>query len=57
MRVRHLEHEVVLIHNTIVGEATHGGDVLVGDIKLGGRLVAVGTLLANLVHLWKEQSN
>jgi len=47
----YLDHEEVLIDNTIVREATHWGDVLVGHIKLCAALVAVLILLAHPVHL------
>ena len=51
MDCTHLDHEEVLIDNTIVGEAAHGSDVLVSHIKLCAALVAVLTLLADPVHL------
>jgi len=47
----YLDHEEVLIDNTIVREATHWGDVLVSHIKLCAALVAVLVLLAHPVHL------
>ena len=28
-----LDHEVVSLHHTVVGEATHGGDVLLGPVR------------------------
>merc|ERR1711977_186040 len=55
-----LEHDVVLVHLTVVGEATKGRDALHGKIELGGRVVlgdlAVGTTgaLSDLVHLLVE---
>ena len=42
-----LEHDVVLVHNTIVGEATHGGDGLNRQIVLG---LGVGVLSLVLTH-------
>lgn len=47
----YLDHEEVLVDNTVVGETTHGGDLLVSHIKLGAALVAVLILLAHPVHL------
>ena len=47
----YLDHEEVLVDNTVVGETTHGGDLLVSHIKLGAALVAVVILLAHSVHL------
>lgn len=43
-----LEHDVLLIDNTIVSEATHGGDVLLSEIGLSRRVV--GDLLAALIN-------
>lgn len=37
-----LEHEVVVLDDTIVRETTHGGDGLLGDIRLGGSIAVVG---------------
>merc|ERR1711977_436395 len=57
-----LEHDVVLVHLTIVGEATEGRDALDGKIELGGRVVlrdlAISTTdtLGDLVHLLVELS-
>ena len=31
-----LDHEEVVVHDTVVGEATHGRDGLGGEVKLGG---------------------
>ena len=52
-RDRALEHEVVVLDDTVVGEATHGGDGLPGDIVLGR---GVGAVLAraNAVDLLVE---
>ena len=36
-----LEHEEVVLDDTIVGEATHGRDGLLGDISLGGGVAFV----------------
>jgi hypothetical protein len=51
----YLEHDEVLVDDPVVGEATHGGDVLLGHIILGGSAVskfAAGLpLLPDLVHL------
>jgi hypothetical protein len=38
-----LEHEVVVLDDTVVGEATHRRDRLFGDIGLGRRVALVGT--------------
>ena len=40
---RALEDKEVVLDDTVVGEATHGRDLLVGDVRLGGR---VGDILA-----------
>jgi len=45
-----LDHEPVLIDNTIVGESSHGGDGLKGEIVLSGGVVLVRAL-ANTVDL------
>lgn len=37
-----LEHEVVVLDDTIVREATHRGDGLLGDIRLGRSVTVVG---------------
>lgn len=47
----YLDHQEVLVDDTVVREATHGGDVLLGDVKLCAGIVHVTTLLANPVHL------
>jgi hypothetical protein len=53
------EHEVIE-HGTVVGEATHGGDALLGEIELrGGVLVLDGTVgllgsIADAIHLLVE---
>ena len=36
-----LEHEVVVLDDTVVREATHGRDRLLGDVVLGGRVAVV----------------
>lgn len=49
-----LDHEEVVLDNTVVGEATHGGDGLGGQVELsGGRLLirTVGDAVDLLVHL------
>ena len=38
-----LDHQVVVLDDTVVGETTHGRDLLVGDVGLGG---GVGGVLA-----------
>merc|ERR1711879_109272 len=43
-----LDHHPVLVHLTVVGEATHGGDALLGLILLGHG--ALGVLLRVLAH-------
>eukprot|EP00967_Tisochrysis_lutea_P032582 scaffold38540_cov20-Tisochrysis_lutea.AAC.2 len=53
----HLDHQEVLLDDAVVGEAAHGGDVLLGDIEVSGRAVARVTLLAQLVHLRKGGSH
>ena len=50
-RSAYLDHDKVLVDDAIVGEAAHGGDVLLGHINLCRGQVAVLALLANLVHL------
>lgn len=47
----YLDHEEVLVNNSIVGEAAHGGDVLLSHIKFSATLVALLILLAHPVHL------
>lgn len=34
-----LDHDKVIVHLTVVGETTHGGDALVGQIVLRGGVV------------------
>lgn len=49
-----LDHEEVVVDDTIVGEATHGGDGLLGEIELGGGrglVSTVGETVDLLVHL------
>lgn len=52
-----LDHDEVLVDDTVVGEATHGSDVLLGDIVVGGGVVINGLALnglstsSNAVHL------
>ena len=36
-----LEHEEVTTDNTVVGEATHGGDALLGKVELGGTVAVL----------------
>ena len=36
-----LEHQVVVLDDTVVREATHGRDRLLGDVVLGGRVAVV----------------
>ena len=36
-----LEHEVVVLDDTVVGEATHRGDGLLRDIGLGRRITLI----------------
>ena len=36
-----LEHEVVVLDDTVVGEATHGGDGLLGDVGVGGGVAII----------------
>jgi len=38
-----LDHDEVLVDDTVVGETTHGGDGLVTDVVLGGSRLDVGT--------------
>ena len=47
----HLDHDVILVDDAIVGEAAQGGDALVGHIKLRCGLVGILALLAQLVDL------
>ena len=49
--LHYLDHEEILVDDTIVRETSHGCDVLVGHIKLSAALVAVLILLAHPVHL------
>lgn len=42
-RNRTFQHEVVVLDDTVVGEATHGRDLLLGDIMLSG---GVGVIVA-----------
>ena len=48
-----LEHEVVVLDDTVVGEATHGSNALLGDIMLS-RGVGVVVAPANAVDLLVE---
>lgn len=48
-----LDDEEVILDDTVVGEATHGGNDLLGDIRLGGR-VAVVARSTNAVDLLVE---
>ena len=36
-----LEHQVVVLDDTVVGEATHGRDRLLGDIRLSRRVAVI----------------
>ena len=45
-----LEHQVVVLDDTVVREATHGCDGLLGNVRLGRRIVVGGTR-ANAVDL------
>ena len=47
----HLDHEVVLLDNSVVGESSHGGDVLDGHVEVSGGRVRVLILLSDLVDL------
>ena len=47
----HLDHQVALVDDTIVGESSHGGDVLGGHVKVSGGRVRGLALDANLVDL------
>ena len=49
-RDRTLEHEEVVLNNTVVGEATHGRDDLLGDVVLS-RCIALIVALAETVDL------
>ena len=42
-RDRSLEHEVVVLDDTVVREASHGSDGLLGDVRFGG---GVGLIVA-----------
>jgi len=46
-----LDHEEIFLDDTVVREATHGGDVLLGNIEVGGGGVGSSVLLADLVDL------
>ena len=48
-----LEHEVVVLDDTVVGEATHGGDGLLRDIVLS-RCVTIVLATADAVDLLVE---
>ena len=48
-----LDDEEVVLHDTVVGEATHGGDGLLGDIGLGGG-VSIVRARADAVDLLVE---
>lgn len=50
---RALQHEVVVLDDTVVGEATHGRDRLLGNIVLGRR-VSIVLAAANPVDLLVE---
>ena len=50
---RALEHEVVVLDDTVVREATHGCDRLLGDIVLRRRVTLI-VALANAVNLLVE---
>ena len=52
-RNRALEHEEVVLHDTVMGEATHGRDRLLGDIMLS-RSVALVSAVADTVDLLVE---
>lgn len=59
-----LDHEEVVLDDTVVGEASHGGDDLLGDVGLGRSVGIVGSradavdLLVELgtvmVTVWRE---
>ena len=50
-RAASLDHHVILLHLTIVRESSHGSDVLLGDIKVGGGEMGGITLDTDAVHL------
>jgi len=50
-----LDHQEVLIDDSIVGESSHGGNLLLRQIKLGGSVV--GVLLSNSVDLLGDLSS
>jgi len=52
---RSLDHEEVFIDDSVVRESSHGGDLLVGDIELGGSVGSV--LLSNSVDLLVDLSS
>jgi len=49
-----LDHDVVALDDTVVTEATHRGNFLLGRVVRGARAEAVLTSLADLVHLLVE---
>lgn len=51
-----LDDQEVLLDATVVGEATHGGDLLLGHIELGVGQVRGLALLADLVDLLVDLS-
>jgi len=50
-----LDHQKVFSDVSIVRESTHGGNFLIGEIKLGGTIV--GILLSNSVNLLGDFSS
>lgn len=52
-----LDHDVVLIDLTIVGEATHGGNALLSEIELSRGIVVhdLATLLTNSLACYKHK--
>ena len=50
---RALEHQEIVLHDTVVGETTKWGDRLMGGIGIGGAIVGVGTR-TNAVDLLVE---
>ena len=50
-----LEHEVVVLDDTVVGEATHGCNCLLGNVVLGRSVTFIVTL-ANAIDLLVEFS-